>query len=97
MPNETFLLADDPGPTKQSHEDATATLLGWLIKHWNRPTITARDIYRHAPSPIYHDITMILSATQALEDRAWLVPLPTWRRDKREWQIARGLPLNWQK
>jgi len=86
------------GTPEAVHEDPTEKLLQWLIKSWGQPTITARDIYRHAPSPIYHDITMILSLTRVLADEGWLISIPTWRRDKREWKIARGLPLkNWQK
>jgi hypothetical protein len=80
--------------TKQPPEDPTEKLLEWLVNHWNKPTITGRDFYRHGPnSSVRNNKTMILSLTQALEARGWLTPVPTWRHDKHEWRIVRGLPL----
>jgi len=76
--------------TKRS--DPTETLLEWLVKRWTKPTVTARDIHRSAPRVI-RDKKMILSSTDALVEQGWLIPTPTWRHDKREWKIARGLPL----
>jgi hypothetical protein len=91
--NETYLFADDTPPVEAKREDPTAKLLEWLVKHWSRPTVTARDIYRCGPHPIRNNITMIVSLAQVLVEQGWLIPIPTWRHDKREWKIARGLPL----
>jgi hypothetical protein len=94
MPSsETYLLADNSPPVEAKHEDPTAKLLEWLVKHWNQPSITLRDVYRHGPNHLRNDKNTTLRLTQILEDRGWLVPTQTWRRDKREWKIARGLPL----
>ena len=92
---ETFAFADDTEPTKEiKRSDPTVTLLEWLVKRWNRPTISANDIYRHAPSSAgRNNKTMVLSLAQILEDRGWLIRQPTWRHDRHEWKIARGLPL----
>lgn len=89
---ETYLFADDPEPASRPHKDLTAQLLEWLVKHWNRPTITLRTIHRLGPNSL-RDKKTILRLTQVLEDQKWLLPNQTWRRDKREWKIARGLPL----
>jgi hypothetical protein len=78
----------------QPRKDPTETLLEWLLKHWAKPTVTARDIYRSGPSPIRNDIKTILNLTQILAERGWLIQTPTWRHDKREWKITRGLPLS---
>jgi hypothetical protein len=90
--NETYLLADNSPPVEAKHEDPTAKLLEWLVKHWNRPSITVQNIHRLGPNSL-RDKKTILRLTQVLEDQKWLVPIQTWRRDKREWKIARGLPL----
>src|SRR5262245_52439665 len=79
-------------PTEATHEDPTTVLLEWLVKRWPKPSITLRDIHRSGPRAI-RDKEMILSLTDALVGRGWLVHSPTWRHDKREWKIARGLPL----
>ena|SRR5215471_1528675 len=84
-----------PQPTTEAaREDPTTQLLTWLIKRWNRPTISANEIYRHAPSSAgRNNKTMVLNLAQTLEDRGWLIRQPTWRHDRHEWKIARGLPL----
>jgi len=90
---EQFSFADKPTPTEEiKRSDPTETLLEWLVKRWTRPTVTARDIHRSAPRAI-RDKNLILSLTDTLVGQGWLIPTPTWRHDKREWKIARGLPL----
>ena len=79
--------------TKQPPEDPTKKLLEWLVRFWTKPSITARDIARSGPHSL-RDKKTILTSAQTLEARGWLTPVPTWRRDKREWKIARGLPLS---
>jgi hypothetical protein len=92
MPSETFLFADDLPSAKTGHEDQATKLLEWLVRFWTKPSITARDIARSGPHSL-RDKKTILNSAQTLEARGWLTPIPTWRRDKREWKIARGLPL----
>ena len=84
-----------PQPTtKAAREDPTTMLLEWLIRFWTKPSITLRDIHRSGPHCL-RDKNTILSSARILEDRGWFSPVPTWRRDKREWKIAaRGLPLS---
>jgi hypothetical protein len=92
---ETFAFADDISPAKEvKRSDPIEILLEWLVKRWSRPTISANEIYRHAPNSAgRNNKTMVLSLAQTLEDRGWLVRQPTWRHDRHEWKIARGLPL----
>jgi hypothetical protein len=81
-----------PIPTTAAREDPTTILLEWLVKRWTHPKVTARDIHRSAPRAV-RDKRTILSSTDTLVTAGWLVPTPTWRHDKREWKIVRGLPL----
>jgi len=83
-----------PTPTEPAREDQTTQLLEWIVKHWDQPTITARAIGKFGPTPLRNDTKRILNLTRALVETGWLIPVPTWRHDKREWKIARGLPLN---
>jgi len=80
-----------PTPPEATREDPTTVLLEWLIRFWTRPSITLRDFHRSAPHSL-RDKETILNLTQNLVKRGWLIPQETWRRDKREWKIARGLP-----
>ena len=81
-----------PTPTEAVIQDPTVTLLEWLVKRWPNPSITLRDIHRSGPRAI-RDKEMILNLTDNLVEAGWLVHSPTWRHDKREWKIVRGLPL----
>jgi HD-like signal output (HDOD) protein len=71
----------------------TEKLLDWLVKHWSKPTVTARAICKFGPNSIRNDTKTILNLAQNLADQGWLIPVQTWRHDKREWKIVRGLPL----
>jgi hypothetical protein len=64
-------------------------LLDWLLHDWNKPTVTARDIYCYGPNAI-RDRETTLSLAEILVDHGWLNPLKTRRRDMREWQIVKG-------
>jgi hypothetical protein len=92
---EIFTFADNVPPAKEvKRSDPIEILLEWLVKRWSRPTISANEIYRHAPNSAgRNNKTMVLNLAQTLEDRGWLVRQPTWRHDRHEWKIARGLPL----
>jgi len=90
---ERFSFADDTPPAKEIKRGGPIeTLLEWLVKRWPKPSITLRDIHRSGPRAI-RDKEMILTLTDSLVEAGWLVHTPTWRHDKREWTIARGLPL----
>jgi len=91
MPGETFLLADEPPPKstpKQQTSPLLEDLLDWLLNRWTKPSVTARDIYRCGPLRNHKETTLDL--TTILVRQGWLIPLKTWRKDKREWKIARG-------
>jgi hypothetical protein len=64
-------------------------LLDWLVNHWAKPSITAREIYSYGPRCL-RDKQTTLNLTQALVQRGWLVALETHRRDKKMWRIVRS-------
>src|SRR5215472_17609363 len=74
--NPQYLLADDPPAEEkinQPHRDSEK-LLDWVVNHWQKPTITARELYTWGPRSI-RDKKTILSLAQILVERGWLVPL----------------------
>jgi hypothetical protein len=69
-------------------------LLDWLVNHWAKTTVTAREIYTYGPNPV-RDKRTTLSLAQILVERGWLIPMhPDFltggrrRRDKWEWKIG---------
>jgi len=74
--------------SKQPHR-SPPKLLDWLLTHWNKPTVTARDIYRVGPNSIRNRKSAI-DLAEILAKHGWLVPLKVHRRDMKEWQIVRG-------
>jgi Protein of unknown function (DUF3987) len=64
-------------------------LLDWLLLVWDKPTVSARDIYRCGPNAI-RDRETTLRLAKTLVDHGWLVPIKMRRHDMREWQIIRG-------
>jgi hypothetical protein len=93
MPSETYLFADEPPPKAKPQQQTSPLLedlLDWLLNQWTGPNVTARDVYRHGPSPLRNDKETTLGLTEILVRQGWLIPLKTWRKDKREWKIARG-------
>jgi len=91
---EKFSFASDEPPPKSRPQQQTSPLLeellDWLLNRWTNSTVTARDVYRHGPNPIRNDKSTTLSLTETLTRQGWLIPLKTWRKDRREWKIARG-------
>src|SRR5215467_13384380 len=93
--NPRYLLADDPTPkpepTKQPRikSPQIENLLDWLVNHWTKTTVTAREIYTYGPNPV-RDKKTTLSLAQILVERGWLIPMhPDFltgrrRRDKSE-------------
>src|SRR5262249_57649362 len=51
-------------------------LLDWLVNHWAKDTVTAREIYTHGPNSI-RDKKTTLGLAQILVERGWLVPVNT--------------------
>jgi hypothetical protein len=90
--NETFLLADNPEPTKQPRTNSSQLekLLNWLVHHWTRPTISAAEIYTYGPWFIRGDRNRVIELAKILVTHGWLTPLKTHRHDSQRWQIARG-------
>jgi hypothetical protein len=68
---------------------AARELLTWLQNTWTKPTICARDIYRHGPNPV-RDRESALNSAEILEKRGWLIPLKAHRYDRKRWQITIG-------
>ena len=89
---ETFSFADNTTPAEPVINQPQV-LLDWIIRFWTKPSITARDIGKYGPHLLRNKET-ILNLAQELEARGWFIPQKTWRRDKREWKIAPGLPLS---
>jgi hypothetical protein len=91
--NPSYLFADDPPPKSEPKHQTSPLLedlLNWLLNRWTGPTITARDVSRCGPSVLRNDRATTLDLTEILVRQGWLIPIKTWRKDKREWKIARG-------
>jgi len=67
-------------------------LLDWLVNHWPKDTITAREIYTHGPNSI-RDKKTTLGLAQILVERGWLVPVNTHQHNMRAWKIVRRSTL----
>ena len=65
-------------------------LLNWLQHDWPKPTICAREVYRHAPRAIRDQNSSAIELAKVLAERGWLAPIKTHRRDRFAWQIMRG-------
>ena len=80
---------------KQQREGSPSIekLLDWLVNHWAKTTVTAREIYTYGPNHV-RDKKTTLSLAQILVERGWLIPMhPDFltgrrRRDKSEWKIG---------
>jgi hypothetical protein len=77
-------------PPAGPQSSPTEKLLDWLVNHWPGPTISARDIYRFGPHFILNDPKGAIAMAQTLAENGWLTPIKSWRRDRKEWRIARG-------
>ena len=64
-------------------------LLDWLLTDWDKPSVTARDIYRYGPNAI-RDRETALNLARILVEHGWLIPIETRRADMHEWRIVRG-------
>src|SRR5215831_9030663 len=64
-------------------------LLDWLQHDWNKPTVSARDIYIYGPNSI-RDRESAIDLAEILVKHGWLIPMNARRRDMKEWGIVRS-------
>jgi len=62
--------------------------LDWLVHHWAKTTVTAREIYTYGPNSVRNKKTT-LSLAQILVEQGWLVPMETRQYNTHEWKIVR--------
>jgi hypothetical protein len=62
--------------------------LDWLLNYWTKPTISLREITRHAPNA-GRNWERAMDLAETLVQRGWLTRVETYRRDHRVWQILR--------
>jgi hypothetical protein len=75
-----------PHPRSRPNEK----LLDFLVNHWPKPTISARDIGKYGPNAT-RDQKNVIYLTKILVEYGWLIPIATRRRDMKKWQIVREL------
>jgi len=85
---EEFAAQAPPAQTPIKKTQPAQLLLDWLLQHWTKPTICARDIRAYGPNSIRDEKSAIGSA-ETLTKYGWLVPLKAHRHDRRHWQIVR--------
>ena len=84
-----------PPPTPEATPLPVLKLLDWLQHTWAKPTICARDIYRHGPSSVRDDRKSALEAAEILEKQR-MVRSVKHTGDRKKWQITIGTDLeNW--
>src|SRR5262249_54913370 len=66
--------------------------LDWLVNHWAKTTVTAREIYTYGPNSIRNKKTT-LSLAQILVEQGWLVPVNPHQHNMRAWKIVRRSTL----
>jgi hypothetical protein len=82
-----------PPPTEEAIKQQyrgpppTEKLLDWLVNHWTKSTVTARDICIYGPHSS-RDVKTALRLAQILVEQGWLIPLKARRRNMHEWQIV---------
>ena len=68
-----FERLDRGRPPTEESSPPIERLLDWLVSHWPKDTVTAREIYTYGPNSIRHRKTT-LSLAHMLVERGWLVP-----------------------
>jgi hypothetical protein len=63
-------------------------LLNWLLHDWDKPTVSLQDICYLGPNSI-RKRENALPLAETLVGLGWLTPIPTHRRDRKEWQILK--------
>ena len=92
-----FERLDRGRPPTEESSPPIERLLDWLVSHWPKNTVTAREIYTYGPNSI-RDRKTTLSLAHMLVERGWLVPIESrgrhgagcGRHNRREWKIVRG-------
>jgi hypothetical protein len=69
------------------------TLLTWLQRHWNKPTISEREIRIFGPR-CCRDRETASGSAEVLVRHNWLKAVSVRRRDSRAWEIIRRPVLN---
>jgi hypothetical protein len=77
-------------PPADRQSSPSEKLLDWLVNHWPGATVSARDIYRFGPPFILNNPKGAIAQAEILTANGWLTPIKSWRRDRKEWRIARG-------
>jgi hypothetical protein len=77
-------------PPASPQSSPTEKLLDWLVNYWPHDTVCARDLYRHGPNFVRDNRKSAIDLAKILVENGWLTPLKSWRRDRKEWRIARG-------
>jgi hypothetical protein len=80
----------DIQPKANSELSQAQKLLDWLQHVWTKPTVSARDIYRHGPYVIRKQGSAAVKPAEVLVRRGWLVPAPAHRHDRKKWLVVRG-------
>jgi hypothetical protein len=92
MPNLFERLSKErpsPSSTKtKTHKDDPAQRLLDFLQKWHSPTIRSVDILMYGPN-CTRKRDSANDATEVLEERGWLIPLPTNQSNWRRWQIVR--------
>jgi hypothetical protein len=78
--------APEPEPN-QPPSDAQK-MLDWLLR-WNKPTVSACEIYQYAPRSVRRDKESAIKNAEVLVRHGWLTALKTNRRHYRIWEITR--------
>jgi len=83
------LSKERPASTKTKiHKDDPAQRLLDFLQKWRSPTIRSVDILMYGPN-CTRKRDSANDATEILEERGWLIPLPTNQSNWRRWQIVR--------
>src|SRR5262245_12046231 len=77
-------------PEANPQSSPAEKLLDFVVNHWREPTISVRNIQRCGPNSIREDRKAALKAAKILAENGWLAAIPSHRRDRRQWRIARG-------
>ena len=91
QPDEPEIVRRGPQPIiplAHRRSSPSEKLLDWIINHWAKPIVTARDIRAYGPN-CTRDPTDVMSLTKTLVQYGWLIPVRAWRRDMKKWRIVR--------
>jgi hypothetical protein len=87
------LAPPQPVKTAELSQAQAQTLLTWLQRHWNKPTISVREIRIYGPRCL-RDREGAREAIEVLVQHEWLKRLTMRRHDMRAWEVVRKPILN---